>query len=174
MLANQTETTAAMFDFLFRSGESPILITFSLPISATQKRDLLVAPGSRDSLFSQDLLEMVSGQVKEDSFISSTMSLAKLAWSSSLGRGKSSSSGSFSSSQGAGSSGCYSPLDYGRAGPSSSSSKRSASPSHGGKAGGGGGGVVSFTEIQKEFSEVGAIPVPLWSASVPPGARILG
>ena len=74
---------------------------------------LLVTPGLESSLFNQSLLEKVSGQVKEDSLLSSSLSLAKLAKSG--GRGKTSSSGS---AQGVGSS-CYSsPLDYSRPGPS--------------------------------------------------------
>ena len=93
----------------------------SLPISTSQKRELPITPGSGESLFSQDLLKKVSGQVKEDSFISSTVSLAKLARCQSLGRGKSSSSsGTSGSSLRSGFSGYTSPLDYGRAVHSSS------------------------------------------------------
>ena len=111
-----------MSHFLISKCGESYLNHVSLPISASQKCELLITP----SLFSQGLLEKVSCQVKEDSFISSTMSLAKLAWPRPLGRGKSSSSSG--SSHGAGSSGYTSPLDYGRTGPSSSSDKRSASP----------------------------------------------
>ena len=46
---------------------------------AAQKRELLVTLSSRTALFAQDLIEKMSRQVKEDSFISSSLSLAKLA-----------------------------------------------------------------------------------------------
>ena len=55
----------------------------SLSLSAPQKQELLVAPGSDMSLFNQSLVGKVSGQVKEDAFISSSLSLAKLAKSGS-------------------------------------------------------------------------------------------
>ena len=79
----------------------------SLPLSAPQKRELLVTPGSEASLFDQSLLEKVSGLVKKDSLISSSLSLAKLAFAKSGGRDKSSSVGS---AQGAGSSLYSSPM----------------------------------------------------------------
>ena len=65
--------------------------------------------------------------MKEDSFISSSLSLAKLAPAKSGGRGKSSSAGL---AQGAGSFHYSSPLDYSRPGPSGYR-KMSASPAHG-------------------------------------------
>ena len=85
----------------------------------------MVSPGSGMSLFDQELLEKVSGQVKEDTFISSSLSLAKLAGVKSGSKGKVSSSSSFS--QGAGSLRHASPLDFPRASPSGYG-KRSASP----------------------------------------------
>ena len=69
-------TEAAMSHFLISKCGESYLNQVSLPISSFQKCELLITP----SLFSQSLLEKVSCQVKEDSFISSTMSLAKLAW----------------------------------------------------------------------------------------------
>ena len=178
MLANQTETAAAMSDFIVSKRRESYLGHVSLPISASQKRELLVTPGSGESLFVQDLVGKVSGQVKDDSFISSTLSLAKLARSQSLGRGKSSSSSrTAGSSQGAGSSGYSSPLDYSRAGPSSLYGKHSSSPSrHGdGKRGKGGRG-VSFSEIPPGILEVGTISLSLsdrW-LFVPPLAGLEG
>ena len=46
----------------------------------------MVAPGSSNSLFDQGLLEKVTSQVKEDAFVSSSMSMAKLAQSGSSGK----------------------------------------------------------------------------------------
>ena len=164
VLANQTETAAAMSDFLVSKRRESYLNHVSLPISASQKRELPITLGSGDSLFDQDLLEKVSGQVKVDSFISSTMSLSKLASSKSIGRRKSSSSSSLSgSSQGAGSSGYSSPLDYNRAGPSSSHGKRSASP---GRCGRGkqvrrGRGVSPSPKAKRVLGSGSHAPVPL-------------
>ena len=87
----------------------------------------LVTPGTEPSLFDQSLLEKISGQVKEDSFITSSLPLAKLASAKSGGKGKPPSAGS---AQGAGSSRYSSPLDYSRPGPSGYG-KRSASPARG-------------------------------------------
>ena len=92
----------------------------------------MITLGLGTALFAQDLIENVSGQVKEDSFISSSLSLAKLAHSQSLGRGKSSaSSRAAGSSRVAGPSGYLSPLDYSRSGSASSSEKLSTSPGRG-------------------------------------------
>ena len=74
-------------------------------MSAPQKRELQVASATGDFLFDQGLLEKTSGQVKEDTIISSNVSLSRLARSgfkdkrsscdaSSSGRAESSCSGS--------------------------------------------------------------------------------
>ena len=102
------------------------MVRATLPLSQAQKRELLVSPGSASSLFDKSLLEKVSSQVKEDSFISSSLSMAKMAWSRQFGGGKSSSSssGSLGSSAQAGPSGYQSLL--------STSGKCSTSPGSGG------------------------------------------
>ena len=90
--------------------------------------------------------------MKEDSFISSSLSLAKLAGAK-LG-GKSKSSSSSSSSQGAGPSLYSSPLEYSRPGLLGFH-KRSASPAHGGggKQGRGGRGVSPSLGACKGFQK---------------------
>ena len=76
----------------------------TVPVSQVQKRELMVAPGSSDGLFDQGLLEKVASQVKEDAFVSSSMSMAKLAQSGSFGKaGRNASSGSARSASGSGS-----------------------------------------------------------------------
>ena len=80
-----------------------------------------MALGSDMPLFDQSLLEKVSGQVKEDSFISSSLFLAK---SGSQGRS------SVGAMQGAGSPRYSSPLGFSRPGPSGCG-KRSTSPARG-------------------------------------------
>ena len=83
----------------------------------------------------------------------------------SLSRGKSSSSSrTASSSRGASSSGFSSPLDYGRASPSSSYGKRSASPSHrgGGKRSKGGRGMSPSVKSHQGFWKKEPYPWPSW------------
>ena len=64
-----------------------------MPLSVPQKkRELQVTSGSRDFLFDQSLLEKTTGQVKEDSIISSNVSLSRLARSGMRGKRSSSSS----------------------------------------------------------------------------------
>ena len=48
-------------------------------MSAPQKRELQVASATGDFPFDQELLEKTSGQVKEDTIISSNVSLSRLA-----------------------------------------------------------------------------------------------
>ena len=153
-LTNQIEMAAAMSEFIVSKRRESYLNHVSLPISAFQKRELLITPGSGNYLFDQDLLEKVLGQVKEDANMSSIISLAKLAGSTFIGRGRSSSSSGLSGSlQGAGSSDYFSPIDYNRASPSSSSGKRSASPGcgGGGKRGRGCKGVSPSPKAKKGF-----------------------
>ena len=68
-ISNQTQTVSALSDFLVSKQRESYLGHASLPLSAAQKRELLISPGSGSYLFDQDLLEKVSGQVKADSFI---------------------------------------------------------------------------------------------------------
>ena len=84
----------------------------------------MITTGSGIALFDQDLIEKVLGQVKEDSFISSSLSLAKLACFQLQVRGKSSTPpGAVGSSRAAGQSGYSSSLDYSRSGSASSSGR---------------------------------------------------
>ena len=115
--------SAALTDFFVSKRRESYLGHVSLPLSAAQKHDLLITPGSDTTLFDKDLLEKVSSQVKEDSIISSSLSMSKIVDSRSSGKGKSSASS-------VGSSGYSSPLDYPRYG--SSSGKSSASPGRSG------------------------------------------
>ena len=100
----------------------------TVPVSQVQKRELTVASGSSDGLFDQDLLVKVASQVKEDAFVSSSLSMAKLAQSSSSGKtGRNAASGSARSASGSGSSGYQSSRSFGV-----SSGKSSTSPARGG------------------------------------------
>ena len=70
LLSGQTRVAAALSDFFFISDcRESFLGHASLPLSVAQN-----SPGSGSDLFSQGLLEKVSGQVKEDSFILSSLS----------------------------------------------------------------------------------------------------
>ena len=64
-LSGQTRTAASLSDFIISKCWESYLGLASLPLSALQKQELLITPGSDSSLFDQGLLEKVSGQVKE-------------------------------------------------------------------------------------------------------------
>ena len=122
-LSLQARSAAAVSSFLCSKRRESLLVHATVPVSQVQKRELMVTPGSSAGLFDQSLLERVASQVKEDAFISSSMSMAKLAQSGSSGEaGLASSSGSSRSSAGAGPSGYQSSRSFGQ----------SASPSRGG------------------------------------------
>ena len=151
-LASQTSLAAAMSDFVVSKRKESLLSHVSLPISASQKRELLVTPGTDSALFDQLLLEQVSGQVKEDSFISTSMAMAKLAGAKSGGKTKS--SASYASSSFAGGS---SPLGFSRPGPSGFC-KLSTSPARGR---GGRGTSPSLSSRRKGFRKQESYPCPL-------------
>ena len=118
-LASQTMMAAGVTDFVASKRRESYLAHAACPISESLKRDLLVAPGTDSFLFDQPLLEKVVSNMKEDSLLSSTASLASLSKAASLGRSGSSGSDRYSS-----------PLDHPRPG-SSGYRKRSASPVRG-------------------------------------------
>ena len=129
-LSSQARSAAALFDFLQLKRKESFEAHATLPLSRAQKRELLVSPCSTSGLFDQSLLEKVSSQVKEDSFIFSSLPMAKMAqFRRQFGRGKSnvSSSGSAGTSSQAGPSGYQYPLHQ-----RSASSRRTASPAKGG------------------------------------------
>ena len=79
-LSSQARSAAALADFLQSKRRESYVAHATLPLSQAQKRELLVSPGSASGLFDQSLLE-VSSHVKEDSFISSSLSMAKMVQS---------------------------------------------------------------------------------------------
>ena len=84
--ASQAHSAAVVSTLLSSKWRESLLAHATVPVSQVQKRELTVAPGSSDGLFDQDLLEKVASQVKEDAFVSSYMSMAKLAQSGSSGK----------------------------------------------------------------------------------------
>ena len=127
-LSSQARSAAAVSTFMRSKRRESLLEHATVPVSQVQKRELTVAPGSSDGLFDQDLLEKVASQVKEDAFVSSSMSMAKLAQSGSSGKaGRNSVSGSARSASGSGSSSYQSSCSFGE-----SSGTLSASPARGG------------------------------------------
>ena len=78
--------SSAMSHFLVSKHRESYLGHASLPLSTAQKRELLITLGSGTDLFDQHLIEKVSAPVKEDLFISCSLSLAKLAHSQLQGR----------------------------------------------------------------------------------------
>ena len=180
-LSSQARSAAALADFLQSKRRESYVAHATLPLSQAQKRELLVSPGSASGLFDQSLLEKISSQVKEDSFISSSLSMDKMAQSRPFGGGKSSSSlsGSSGSSSQAGPSGYQSPMFQ-----RSASNKCSASPGRGGgpKRFKGARVRLLLRNLVRVFNSGCRIPVlPLPAAVCPSigrlggtGARILG
>ena len=124
-MALRTSLVSGVTDFVVSKRKESFLSQMSIPLSSLQKRELLVSPGSGDFLFDQSLLEKTLGQIKEDSIITSSVSLSKLAKSGLCAKSLSSSS-SFSSR--------YFPLQYHRSESSGSPLRgSSAKRSHGGK-----------------------------------------
>ena len=76
-LSSQAHSTATVSTFMRSKRRESLLAHATVPVSQVQKRELTVAPGSSDGLFDQDLLEKVASQVKEDEFVSSSMSMVK-------------------------------------------------------------------------------------------------
>ena len=127
-LSSQAHFAAMVSTFMRSKRRESLLAHATVPVSQVQKRELTVAPGSSDGLFDQDLLVKVASQVKEDAFVSSSMSMAKLALSgSSVKTGRNAASGSARSASGSGSSGYQSSRSFGV-----SSGERSASPARDG------------------------------------------
>ena len=120
-LASQTMMAAGVTDFVSAKCHDSYLTHAACSIAVSVKRDLLVAPGTDSFLFDQPLLEKVVSNMKEDSLISSTASLASLSEAASRGRSGSSGEDKYRPT---------SQLDHPRAG-SSGYRKRSASPVRG-------------------------------------------
>ena len=113
--------------------------SFTLPESL--KRELLVAPGTDSMLFNQPLLSTAIENMKEDSLLSSTSSLASI------------SKAALKSKAPGGSTKCTSPLDAPRVGPSGFR-KCAASPySRSSKRGRGGRGTTPSSARGKGFRQ---------------------
>ena len=80
-LSSQARSAVALSDFLQSKRRESSIAHATLRLSQARKHGLLVSPGSASGLFDQSILEKVAGQVKEDSFISSSLSMAKMAQS---------------------------------------------------------------------------------------------
>ena len=118
-LASQTAIAAGVTDFITSKRRESYLAHASCPIAESQKRELLVAPGTGSLLFDQLLLDKIVSQMKEDSWIASSVSLSNLSKAAARGRSGSSGGDRYVSS-----------LDQSRPGPSSYR-KRAASPARG-------------------------------------------
>ena len=138
-LAAQTSVAANMSEYVTTKRRESYLAHASFTLPDNLKRELLAAPGTGSLLFNQSLLSTAIENMKEDSLLSSTSSLATL--SKAVAKNK---------SQG-GTSRYNSPLDAPREG-SSGFRKRSASPSRrGAKRGRGGRGGTPSSAKGKGF-----------------------
>ena len=106
----QTSVCAGLSDFVTAKRRESFLAHASFLVSELQKRELLVSPGS-DLLFNQPLLEKISSQLKEDSLVSSSLSLSGLLCFSGLSKSSQPASQRYSS-----------PLEYLRPGTSTKTS----------------------------------------------------
>ena len=118
-LASQTTVAAGLTDFVTSKRRESYLAHTSCPIAESQKRVLLVAPGTSSLLFQQPLSEKIVSQLKEDSLIASSVSLTNLSKAAGCGCPNSSRGDRYTSF-----------LEQSRPG-TSGYRKQSASPAHG-------------------------------------------
>ena len=78
-LASQTTVATGLTDFVTSKRRESYLAHTSCPIAESQKRELLVTPGTGSLLFQQPLLEKLVSQLKEDSLFASSVSLTNLS-----------------------------------------------------------------------------------------------
>ena len=138
-LATQTNASACLSEFVTTKRRESYLSHSSITLPESLKRDLLVTPGTDSLLFNQPLLSAAIENMKEDSLLSSTSSLASISMAASK-----------SKSQG-GASKYNSPLDAPRPG-TSGFRKRSSSPyRQGSKRGRGGRGAAPSSSRGRGF-----------------------
>ena len=138
-LAAQTGVAANMSEYITSKRRESYLSHASFTLPDSLKRELLVALGTDSLLFNQPLLSTAIENMKEDSLLLSTSSLASLSKAALKTKSQGSSSRYFS------------PLETPRAG-SSGFRKRSASPySRGAKRGRGGRGMTPSSARGKGF-----------------------
>ena len=77
-LATQTTMAAGVTDFIMSKRLESYFAHASCTLAESQKRELLVAPGTGSLLFDEPLLEKIVSQMKEDSLIASYVSLTNL------------------------------------------------------------------------------------------------
>ena len=78
-LAMQTGVASRMSEFIASKHRDSYLSHASFTLPESLKRELLVAPGTGSLLFNQPLLSTAIENMKEDSLISSTSSLASIS-----------------------------------------------------------------------------------------------
>ena len=78
-LAAQTSVAANMSEYLSTKWRESYLAHASFTLPDNLKRELLIAPGTGSLLFNQSLLSTTIENMKEDSLLSSTSSLATLS-----------------------------------------------------------------------------------------------
>ena len=76
-MAFQAGTAASGSVFLRSKRRESLLAHSKVPIPGSQKRALIVTPGSDSGLFNEPLLDSVAAQVKEDSLVSSSLAVFK-------------------------------------------------------------------------------------------------
>ena len=126
VLATQTGVASSMSEYIASKRRESYLSHASFTLPESLKRELLVAPGTDSLLFNQPLLATAIENMKEDSLLSSTSSVASISKAALKSKAQS------------GPNKYTSPLDAPRAG-SSGFRKRSSSPYRRGEKRGRGG-----------------------------------
>ena len=140
-LAAQTGVAASMSEYITSKRRESYLSHASFTLPDSLKRELLVAPGTDSLLFNQPLISTAIENMKEDSLLSATSSLASI-FKAALKSKAQGNSAKYSS-----------PLGAPRAG-SSGFRKRSASPySRGAKRGRGGRGTTPSSARGRGFRQ---------------------
>ena len=78
-LATQTNASACLSEFVTTKRRESYLSHSAITLPESLKRDLLVAPGTDSLRFNQPLLSAAIENMKEDSLLSSTSSLASIS-----------------------------------------------------------------------------------------------
>ena len=82
-LSQQARSSASGSTFIRAKRRDSLLAHTEIPVPETQRRALMVSPGSESFLFDEEILGVIVSQVQQSSLISSNLAVSR-----SLGRGR--------------------------------------------------------------------------------------